>query len=41
MFQVCCANGFQFASNLGALHFRSSDWLHILIRGTSFSKVYV
>jgi len=27
MFEVCCANGFQFASHLGDLRFCSSDWL--------------
>jgi len=31
MFQVCCANGFRFASHLGDLCFHSSDLLHISI----------
>jgi len=35
VFQVYCDNGFRFASHLGVLRFRNSDWLHISIRGTS------
>jgi len=39
-FQVYCFNGFQFASHLGDLHFRNSDWLHVSFHGTSFSLLF-
>jgi len=39
-FQVSCANGFQFVSHLVNLGFRSSDWLHVSIHGTSFSLLF-
>jgi len=42
VFQVCCSNGFRFASHLSASHCHSSDWLHVSICGTTsllFSKL--
>ena len=39
-FQVCHANGYGFASHLGAVRFCNSDCLHVSIRGTSFSLLF-
>jgi len=39
-FQVCCANGFLFASHLGDLRFHISDWLHDSIHCTRFSALF-
>jgi len=38
--QVCHANGWGFASQLGTLCFRNSDCLHVSIHGTSFSLLF-
>jgi len=41
MSQFCHADGCEFASHLSALRFRNSDCLHISVRGTSLSLLFL